>query len=117
MSMAVLTSIPFDNIYIILGFSVALLAIGIYGLTTKQNLIKFLIAIELLLDAAHLNFIAFSNIFGTGSIAIVDPLPQAVVILSICVGGCVAGVALALIIQAYRMYASLNSQRLAQLKH
>ncbi|NHK29889.1 MAG: hypothetical protein FK730_00965, partial [Asgard group archaeon] len=56
--MAVTIDIPFDNIYIILGFSVALLAIGIYGLTTKQNLIKFLIAIELLLDAAHLNFIA-----------------------------------------------------------
>jgi NADH:ubiquinone oxidoreductase subunit K len=113
--MAVTIDIPFDNIYIILGFSVALLAIGIYGLTTKQNLIKFLIAIELLLDAAHLNFIAFSNIFGTE--AIVDPLPHAVVILSICVGGCVAGVALALIIQAYRMHATLNSQRLSQLKH
>jgi len=113
--MAVTIDIPFDNIYIILGFSVALLAIGIYGLTTKQNLIKFLIAIELLLDAAHLNFIAFSNIFGTE--AIVDPLPHAVVILSICVGGCVAGVALALIIQAYRMHATLNSQRLSQLKY
>jgi NADH:ubiquinone oxidoreductase subunit K len=74
-----------------------------------------LIAIELLLDAAHLNFIAFSNIFGTE--AIVDPLPHAVVIISICVGGCVAGVALALIIQAYRMHATLNSQRLSQLKH
>lgn len=113
--MTVTIDIPFDNIYIILGFSVALLAIGIYGLTTKQNLIKFLIAIELLLDAAHLNFIAFSNIFGTE--AIVDPLPHAVVIISICVGGCVAGVALALIIQAYRMHATLNSQRLSQLKH
>ena len=114
--MAVTIDIPFDNIYIILGFSVALLAIGIYGLTTKQNLIKFLIAIELLLDAAHLNFIAFSNIF-SDTVAIVDPLPHAVVILSICVGGCVAGVALALIIQAYRMHATLNSQRLSQLKH
>ena len=50
--------LPFDNIYLILGFSVALLVIGIYGLTSKQNMIKFLIAIELLLDAAHLNFIA-----------------------------------------------------------
>jgi NADH:ubiquinone oxidoreductase subunit K len=115
MKLAVTSVIPFENIYIILGFSVALLAIGIYGLTTKQNLIKFLIAIELLLDAAHLNFIAFSNVFGT--VSTVDPLPHAVVILSICVGGCVAGVALALIIQAYRMHATLNSQRLAHLKH
>ena len=101
------------NQYVILGFSVALLVIGIYALTTKQNMIKFLIAIELLLDAAHLNFVAFSNI-GPG---IVDPLPHAFVIASICVGGCVAGVALALIIQGYRMYATLNSRKLATLKH
>ncbi len=107
--------IPFDNIYIILIFSILLLAIGIYGLTSKQNMIKFLIAIELLLDAAHLNFIVFSNIFGASGL--VDPLPHAVVIISICVGGCIAGVALALIIQAYRMHATLNSRRLSQLKH
>ena len=108
--------LPFENIYLILGFSVALLAIGIYGLTAKQNMIKYLIAIELLLDAAHLNFIAFSNIFGSG-VFYVDPLPHAVVIISICVGGCVAGVALALIIQAYRVHATLNSQRLNHLKN
>jgi len=103
------------NLYIILGFSIALLAVGIYGLTSKQNLIKFLIAIELLLDAAHLNFIAFSNVFSSSGA--VDPLPHVVVILSICVGGCVAGVALALIIQAYRVHATLNSRSLAHLKY
>jgi NADH:ubiquinone oxidoreductase subunit K len=108
--------IPFDNIYVILGFSVALLVIGIYALASKQNMIKYLIAIELLLDAAHLNFIAFSNISGaTGGL--IDPLPHAFVIISICVGGCVAGVALALIIQAYRVHATLNSQKLSNLKY
>ncbi|MHA1127102.1 MAG: NADH-quinone oxidoreductase subunit NuoK [Candidatus Heimdallarchaeota archaeon] len=101
------------NEFIILGFSVALLVIGIYALTTKQNMIKYLIAIELLLDAAHLNFVAFSNIGPN----IVDPLTHAWVIASICVGGCVAGVALALIIQGYRMHATLNSRKLASLKH
>lgn len=104
------------SVYVILAFSLLLLVIGFYGLTAKQNMIKYLIAIELLLDAAHLNFIAFSNIFG-GTGGLVDPLPHAVVIVSICVGGCVAGVALALIIQAYRIHATLNSRRLSQLKH
>ena len=104
------------TVYLILGFSVALLVIGIYGLSSKQNMIKFLIAIELLLSSANLNFIAFSNIFG-GTGGLVDPLPHAIVILSICIGGCVAGVALALIIQAYRVHATLNSRRLSQLKH
>jgi len=106
--------IPFNNIYVILAFSIALLVVGIYGLASKQNMIKYLIAIELMLDAAHLNFIAFSNIFGTNNL--VDPLPHAVVIVSICVGACVAGVALALIIQAYRVHATLNSRRLSNLK-
>ncbi|MBD3192514.1 MAG: hypothetical protein GF308_17880 [Candidatus Heimdallarchaeota archaeon] len=105
-----------DNVYLVLGFSIALLAIGIYALTTKRNMIKFLIAIELLLDAAHLNFIAFSNIFGVTE-GLVDPLGHAIVIVSICVGGCVAGVALALIIQAYRVYATLDVRKLSNLKH
>ncbi|MEA2070781.1 MAG: NADH-quinone oxidoreductase subunit K [Asgard group archaeon] len=108
--------IPFDNIYVILGFSVALLVIGVYTFAAKKNMIKYLIAIELLLDAAHLNFIAFSNIFGaTGEF--VDPLPHAVVTVSICIGGCVAGVALALIIQAYRVHGTINSQKLSNLKY
>jgi len=115
--MAITTSLPFTNIYVILAFSALLLVIGVYAFASKQNMIKFLIAIELLLDAAHLNFITFSNIFSSGSSAVVDPLPHAVVVLSICVGGCVAGVALALIIQAYRMYGSLNVQRLNKLKY
>ncbi|MCF2143175.1 MAG: NADH-quinone oxidoreductase subunit NuoK [Candidatus Heimdallarchaeota archaeon] len=113
--MAITISLPFTNIYVVLAFSALLLVIGAYAFASKQNMIKFLIAIELLLDAAHLNFITFSNIFSTS--AVVDPLPHAVVILSICVGGCVAGVALALIIQAYRMYGSLNVQRLNSLKY
>lgn len=104
---------PFTNIYLVLGFSVVLLAIGIYALTAKRNLIKYLIAIELLLDAVHLNFVAFSNIAG----GYIDVLPHVVVVISICVGGCIAGVALALIIQAYRLHGTLDSSKLSEMKH
>ena len=100
--------------YLVLG--AILFCISVAGIfLNRKNVIILLMAIELMLLAVNMNFIAFSNIFSTG--VVVDPLPHAVVILSICVGGCVAGVALALIIQAYRIHATLNSRRLNQLKY
>jgi len=52
-----------------LAVAVILYVIGIYGMATKRNMIKFLISLELLLDGAHLNFIAFAAIW-TGNASV-----------------------------------------------
>ena len=41
--------------------SIALLAIGIYGVTVKRNFIRMLFAIEIIINAANLNLIAFAR--------------------------------------------------------
>jgi len=41
--------------------SIILLAIGIYGLTVKRNFIRMLFAVEIIINAANINFIAFST--------------------------------------------------------
>lgn len=41
--------------------SAALFSLGIYGLLARRNLIGMLIAIELILNAASLNFLAFNK--------------------------------------------------------
>ena len=41
--------------------SVALLAIGIYGLSVKRNFIRMLFAIEIIINAANLNLVAFAR--------------------------------------------------------
>jgi len=41
--------------------SVALLGIGIYGLAVKRNFIRMLFAIEIIINAANLNLVAFGR--------------------------------------------------------
>jgi len=41
--------------------SVALLAIGIYGMAVQRNAIRLLFAIEIIVNAANLNLVAFAR--------------------------------------------------------
>jgi NADH-quinone oxidoreductase subunit K len=48
--------------YILL--SAAIFSIGLFGVLTRRNALMFLISIELMLNAANLNFVAFSTLHG-----------------------------------------------------
>ncbi len=94
--------------------AVFLYAIGLYGMATKRNMIKFLIALELLLDGAHLNFIVFATAW---SGFYIDLMAQAIVIVSICIGGGVIAIALAFFIRAYNKFGTLDIRKLNKLRH
>ena len=79
--------------YIIL--SITILAIGVVGLVTKHDLIKMLIAIEMITAAATMNFVVFGSLME-------DSLGQAFAILALSVDACVTAVALALAISIYK---------------
>ena len=79
--------------YVIL--SLTLLAIGIVGLVTKHDLIKMLIAIEMMTAAATMNFVVFGSLMG-------NSLGQPFLILALSVDACVTAVALALAIAIYK---------------
>ena len=92
--------------------SALLFAIGLAGALSRRNSIVILIGIELMLNAANLNFIAFWR-FG--------PDPQALtglmfVLFSIAVAAAEAAVGLALIISIYRHYKTANVDQVASLK-
>ncbi len=96
--------------YLIL--SAMLFAIGLAGALTRRNAILVLIGIELMLNAANLNFIAFWR-YG--------PNPQALtglifVLFSIGVAAAEAAVGLALIISIYRHYKTTNVDQMNSLK-
>jgi len=93
--------------YIIL--SMTLLAIGIYGLTTKYDLIKLLISVELITIAASMNFVIFAS-------SLNDALGQAFLILAFSVDTCITAVALALVIIVYRKLGTLDIRELSKLK-
>jgi NADH-quinone oxidoreductase subunit K len=95
-----------------LTLSAMLFAIGLAGALTRRNSIMVLIGIELMLNAANLNFIAFWR-FG--------PNPQALtgimfVIFSIGVAAAEAAVGLALIIAIYRHYKTTDVDKITEMK-
>jgi len=92
--------------------SALLFAVGLAGALTRRNAIIVLIGIELMLNAANLNFIAFWR-YG--------PDPQALtgiifVIFSIAVAAAEAAVGLALIISIYRHYKTTNVDQIDSMK-
>ena len=89
-----------------------LFAIGLAGALVRRNAILVLIGIELMLNSANLNFIAFWR-YG--------PNPQALtgvmfVIFSIAVNAAEAAVGLALIISVYRHYRTTNLDQIDTMK-
>jgi NADH-quinone oxidoreductase subunit K len=96
--------------YLIL--SALLFAIGLAGALTRRNAIIVLIGIELMLNAANLNFIAFWRY---------SEHPEALtgvmfVIFSIGIAAAEATVGLALIISIYRHYKTTNVDQIDSMK-
>ena len=89
--------------------SVALLGIGIYGLAVKRNFIRMLFAIEIIINAANLNMVAFGRF-------IPDSTGQTLALFSIAIAAAEVAVGLALIIVAYRMYHNIDIADFRSLK-
>lgn len=54
-------SVPIEA-YLVL--SVLVFCIGLFGILTRQNALMFLISVELMLNAANINFVAFAYYYG-----------------------------------------------------
>jgi NADH:ubiquinone oxidoreductase subunit K len=92
--------------------SAFLFSIGLAGALTRRHAILVLIGIELMLNAANLNFIAFWRFSAN---------PQEItglmfVIFSIAVAAAEAAVGLALIIAIYRHYRTSNVDQINTMK-
>ncbi len=92
--------------------SAFLFAVGLAGALTRRNAIVVLIGIELMLNAANLNFIAFWR-FSEHPEALTGIL---FVIFSIGVAATEAAVGLALIIAIYRHYKTTNLDEVDSMK-
>src|SRR5580765_7082019 len=92
--------------------SALLFAIGLAGALVRRNAILVLIGIELMLNAANLNFIAFWR-YGPNPEALTGIL---FVLFSIGVAAAEAAVGLALIISIYRHYKTANVDQINAMK-
>jgi NADH:ubiquinone oxidoreductase subunit K len=89
--------------------SIALLGIGIYGLSVKRNAIRMLFAIEIIINAANLNLVAFARYIPNSD-------GQTLALFSIAIAAAEVAVGLSLIIVAYRMYQNIDIADFRSLK-
>ncbi len=81
--------------YLIL--AAALFCIGLYGVLARRNAIGLLMGVELMLNAANINLVAFERYVAPNSL-----VGQVFVVFNITVAAAEAAVGLALIIAIYR---------------
>ena len=93
-------------------FSSLLFSVGLAGALTRRNAILVLIGIELMLNAANLNFIAFWRYSANPEML----TGVMFVIFSIGIAAAEAAVGLALIITIYRHYKTTNVDEVKELK-
>ncbi len=79
-----------------LAFGAILFAIGALGVMTKKNVVIILMCIELMLNAANINFVAFSAFTG-------NVMGQVMVIMTISVAAAEVAVGIAIVLNAYKM--------------
>jgi NADH:ubiquinone oxidoreductase subunit K len=80
----------------------ALFALGILGLLTRRNAVNVLMSIELILNSANVNLVAFSR-YGAGNIN-----GQVFAVFVIVVAAAEVAVALAIVLTLYRLRRTPN---------
>jgi len=92
--------------------SAVLFCIGLLGALTRRNAIVVLFSIEIMLNAANLNFIAFWR-YGDNLTLLHGPL---FVLFNIGVAAAEVAVGLALVISVYRHFKTVDLEKLDTLK-
>jgi NADH:ubiquinone oxidoreductase subunit K len=86
--------------------------IGLGCLMVKRDMVRLLIGVEILFNAANLCFIALSSHIS----GFIDPFPQTIVMMAIVLDGSVIAVGLVIVINAYKHYGTLDIRKLRRLK-
>ena len=88
-----------------------LFGLGLFTVMTRRNAVGILLGVELILNAAGLNFVAFEH-FGTGGVG-----GQVFTVFIIVLAASEAAIALAIVLQVYRNYRSIMADRMTALKN
>lgn len=86
--------------------------IGIYGFLTRRNLITMLMSVELILNSVNINFVIFNRYLFPDKLQ-----GHFFAIFIVAIAAAEASVAIALIINIYRKYTSIESDAMNKMKY
>lgn len=89
--------------------SCALLGVGVLGLLVQRNALRVLVSVELVLNAANINFVAFANQWGHPDGLVTTFIVIALAAAEACVG-------LAILIHFFRHGKSVDVNRATMLR-
>lgn len=90
--------------------SVILFSFGIYAVLTRKNAIQVLMGIELILNSANINFIAFARYGNYGFTG------QVISLFVIILAAAEAAIALAIVLNIYKQFTTVNVDEIDGLK-
>ena len=99
------------TLYSYLLVSALLLAIGLYGVLSRRNILMVLMSIELIFNAANLNFVSFNRYLHPDK-----PWGQGFALFIIAIAAAEAVVGLALVLTIYRNFKTVLTENLNLLK-
>lgn len=94
-----------------LAVSTALFALGVFGLLTRRNIVAVLISLELILNSASLNFVAFNRFCFIDKAA-----GQVFAVFIIALAAAEVCIALSLILLLYRTKRSIDVEDAKELR-
>ena len=92
--------------------TIILFLFGLAALIIKRDLVRLLIGIEILFNAANLLFVAFSTQYN----GFVNPFPHSIVMMALVLDGTVIAVGLALALNVFKHYKTFDIRKLRRLK-
>ena len=98
------------NYFLIL--STLMFFIGVYGFLTRRNLITILMSVELILNSVNINFVAFNKYLYPDKLQ-----GHFFTLFVIAVAAAEAAVAIAIIINIYRNFKSINVEETDKMKY
>ena len=90
--------------------SAILFSLGLYGVVTRKNAILVLMGIELILNSANINFIAFSRFGGMTMDG------QMAAVFVIILAAAEAAIALAIVLNIYHRFNTVNVDEISSMK-
>ena len=101
----------FNQLQTYLYLALVLFVIGLYGVLARRSLIAILISVELILNAASINFTAFNRFLAPH-----PAVGQVITLFIMAVAAAEAAIALSIIVAVYRKMKSINVEHATELR-
>ncbi|MEW6750344.1 MAG: NADH-quinone oxidoreductase subunit NuoK [Candidatus Latescibacterota bacterium] len=92
--------------------SAVLFAIGLYGVLTRRNAVGVLMAVELMLNSAALNFVVFNSLYAP---AVVDGQIMALFVIAVAAAEVVVG--MAIFVALFRHRGTVDVNRMGTMRY